>query len=86
MHLTKPSMFLHLTVPLAPSIPAWFVCFERQLHQMTLSMFLHSKYNVKESQGLARIPETLVIAMDFINLPTPLEQQQVSVFSQCKVS
>lgn len=47
-----------------------------QNHQMTMHLFLHSKYNVKESQGLSRIPETLVIAMDFINIATPPEQGQ----------
>ena len=33
-----------------------------------------SKFAVKESQSLARIPDTLVYAMEFIMLPTPGEQ------------
>ncbi len=30
---------------------------------------------MKESQSLARIPDTLVYAMEYIMLPTPPEQQ-----------
>uniref|UniRef100_A0A7S3R9Y3 J domain-containing protein n=1 Tax=Dunaliella tertiolecta TaxID=3047 RepID=A0A7S3R9Y3_DUNTE len=41
----------------------------------TLAIYMHSKYNIKESQSLVRIPETLVCAMEFINLPTPPEQK-----------
>ncbi|KAK9831724.1 hypothetical protein WJX74_007311 [Apatococcus lobatus] len=36
---------------------------------------LNPKICIKESQGLARIPETLVIAMEFIVMPTPSTQQ-----------
>eukprot|EP00798_Chlamydomonas_sp_ICE-L_P003001 gene3002-13015_t len=42
--------------------------------QETLQYYLHSKFNVKESQSLVRIPETLVCAMEFISMPTPSEQ------------
>ena len=31
---------------------------------------------MKESQSLARIPDTLVYAMEFINMPTPAEQAE----------
>ncbi|KAF5837295.1 Sec63 Brl domain-containing protein [Dunaliella salina] len=41
----------------------------------TLAIYMHSKFNIKESQSLVRIPETLVCAMEFINLPTPPEQK-----------
>eukprot|EP00197_Chlamydomonas_leiostraca_P010453 CAMPEP_0202862194 /NCGR_PEP_ID=MMETSP1391-20130828/3321_1 /ASSEMBLY_ACC=CAM_ASM_000867 /TAXON_ID=1034604 /ORGANISM="Chlamydomonas leiostraca, Strain SAG 11-49" /LENGTH=714 /DNA_ID=CAMNT_0049541695 /DNA_START=168 /DNA_END=2313 /DNA_ORIENTATION=+ len=40
----------------------------------TLAFYYHSKYSVKESQSLVRIPETLVCAMEFISMPTPAEQ------------
>lgn len=33
-----------------------------------------SKFAVKESQSLAKIPDTLVFAMEFINLPVPNDQ------------
>ncbi len=33
-----------------------------------------SKFAVKESQSLARVPDTLVYAFEFIMLPTPNEQ------------
>ena len=33
-----------------------------------------SKFAVKESQSLARVPDTLVFAFEFIMLPTPNEQ------------
>lgn len=42
--------------------------------QETLAFYYHSKYSVKESQALVRIPETLVCAMEFIIMPTPSEQ------------
>eukprot|EP00798_Chlamydomonas_sp_ICE-L_P029524 gene29524-5874_t len=42
--------------------------------QETLQYYLHSKFSVKESQSLVRIPETLVCAMEFISMPTPSEQ------------
>ena len=35
-----------------------------------------SKFGVKESQSLARIPDTLVYAMEFITMATPPEQQK----------
>jgi translocation protein SEC63 len=35
----------------------------------TLAMYWHSPYNVKPSQGVARVPETLVCALEFIKLP-----------------
>ncbi|MEW5311206.1 MAG: hypothetical protein WDW38_002940 [Sanguina aurantia] len=43
--------------------------------QETLALYYHSKFNVKESQSLVRIPETLVCAMEFIIMPTPAEQE-----------
>mmetsp|Transcript_2646 Transcript_2646/g.4510 ORF Transcript_2646/g.4510 Transcript_2646/m.4510 type:complete len:749 (+) Transcript_2646:96-2342(+) len=42
--------------------------------QETLAFYFHSKFCVKESQALVRIPETLVCAMEFIIMPTPAEQ------------
>ncbi|GFR50266.1 hypothetical protein Agub_g12453, partial [Astrephomene gubernaculifera] len=42
--------------------------------QDTMSLYYASKYNVKESQSLVRIPETLVFCMEFLTLPTPGEQ------------
>ncbi|GFH31320.1 molecular chaperone, partial [Haematococcus lacustris] len=39
--------------------------------QETIAFYLHSKFNVKESQSLVRIPETLVCSMEFITLATP---------------
>lgn len=35
-----------------------------------------SKFGVKESQSLARIPDTLVYAMEFITMATPADQQK----------
>lgn len=35
-----------------------------------------SKFAVKESQGLARVLDTLVFAYEFIMLPTPSEQAE----------
>ncbi|KAK9829144.1 hypothetical protein WJX72_004149 [[Myrmecia] bisecta] len=46
-----------------------------QMMTGTLEMFIHSKFAIKESQSLARIPETLVVAMEFITMPTPPEQE-----------
>ncbi len=40
-----------------------------------MRFFGRSKFGVKESQSLARIPDTLVYAMEYIMLPTPPEQQ-----------
>jgi len=45
-----------------------------RIMQETLAFYYHSKYSVKESQALVRIPETLVCAMEFITMPTPSEQ------------
>ncbi|GMH41560.1 hypothetical protein BSKO_09470 [Bryopsis sp. KO-2023] len=41
----------------------------------TLEYYAYSKYNVKESQSIVRIPETLVVAKEFITLHTPAEHQ-----------
>lgn len=38
-------------------------------------MFMHSKFNIKESGGLARMPETLVLAKPFVEQPFLPEQQ-----------
>lgn len=40
----------------------------------TMDIYFKSKYKVKESQGLSKIPDTLVVAMEFIIMPTPNEQ------------
>ncbi|KAA6421625.1 MAG: translocation SEC63 protein [Trebouxia sp. A1-2] len=40
----------------------------------TMEIYFRSQLGVKESQGLSRIPDTLVVAMEFITLPTPNEQ------------
>ncbi|EIE19320.1 hypothetical protein COCSUDRAFT_48909 [Coccomyxa subellipsoidea C-169] len=42
----------------------------------TLEIFLRSKFAVKESQGLARVLDTLVFAYEFIMLPTPSDQAE----------
>lgn len=34
-----------------------------------MALFMHSRYAVKESQALAKIPDTLVFAMEFLTLP-----------------
>lgn len=43
------------------------------LHE-TMNIYFRSQLGVKESQGLSRIPDTLVVAMEFITMPTPNEQ------------
>ena len=35
-----------------------------------------TKFSVKESQSLVRIPDTLVYAMEFIRMPTPADQAE----------
>lgn len=40
----------------------------------TMEIYFRSQLGVKESQGLSRIPDTLVVAMEFITMPTPNEQ------------
>lgn len=45
-----------------------------QVMEETQALFLDSRYGVKASQALGRIPETLVCAMEFIQMPTPPEQ------------
>eukprot|EP00210_Caulerpa_lentillifera_P007930 g7569.t1 len=42
--------------------------------QETLEYYTFSKHKVKESQGIVRIPETLVVAKEFITLYTPNDQ------------
>eukprot|EP00884_Botryococcus_braunii_P003385 jgi/Botrbrau1/13047/Bobra.0187s0009.1 len=44
--------------------------------QETLEIFYRSKFAVKESQSLVRIPDTLVYAMEYINMPTPAIQAE----------
>eukprot|EP00878_Enallax_costatus_P024760 GHUV01026445.1.p1 GENE.GHUV01026445.1~~GHUV01026445.1.p1 ORF type:complete len:636 (+),score=256.18 GHUV01026445.1:447-2354(+) len=44
-----------------------------QIMNDTFGIFIHSKYAIKESQSLTRIPETLLCAMEFITLYTPPE-------------
>lgn len=41
----------------------------------TVEIYAKSALGVKESQGLSRIPDTLVVAMEFITMPTPADQQ-----------
>ena len=41
----------------------------------TMEIYFRSNLGVKESQGLSRIPDTLVVAMEFITMPTPTDQQ-----------
>lgn len=45
-----------------------------QLMEETIQLFLDPRYGVKPSQALVKIPDTLVCAMEFIQLPTPKEQ------------
>ena len=40
----------------------------------TMNIYFRPNLGVKESQGLNRIPDTLVVAMEFITMPTPNEQ------------
>ncbi|GAX76583.1 hypothetical protein CEUSTIGMA_g4029.t1 [Chlamydomonas eustigma] len=44
-----------------------------QIMQETLAFYFNSKFSIKESQSLVRIPETLVCAMEFLTLKTPGE-------------
>ena len=37
----------------------------------TMAMFMHPRFGVKESQALAKIPDTLVFAMEFLTMPVP---------------
>lgn len=46
-----------------------------QVDNLSRSMFMHSKFNIKESGGLARMPETLVLAKPFVEQPFLPEQQ-----------
>lgn len=46
-----------------------------RVHNATLYAYAMSKYGVKESQSLVRIPETLLVAMEFIQLYTPGDHQ-----------
>eukprot|EP00873_Tetraselmis_striata_P025823 jgi/Tetstr1/446087/TSEL_033688.t1 len=46
-----------------------------QVQHETLGLwFTHPKFGVKESQGLRRVPDTLVVAKEFIDMPVPSEQ------------
>jgi translocation protein SEC63 len=47
-----------------------------QIMNDTLGIFWHPKYGVKESQSLVRIPDTLLMAMEFLTLYTPSEHNQ----------
>jgi hypothetical protein len=50
---------------------------DAQLHLVSIPVCLcRSKFAVKESQSLVRIPDTLVYAMEYINMPTPALQQE----------
>lgn len=46
-----------------------------RIHKGTLYAYAVTKYGVKESQSLVRVPETLMVAMEFIQLYTPGEHQ-----------
>mmetsp|Transcript_15025 Transcript_15025/g.42165 ORF Transcript_15025/g.42165 Transcript_15025/m.42165 type:complete len:747 (+) Transcript_15025:116-2356(+) len=46
-----------------------------QVQHETLALWLtHHKFGIKESQGLRRIPDTLVVAKEFIDMPVPSDQ------------
>lgn len=66
-------------LPLAAA--AWFLLRAEdmagadQVDPLTKSMFMYSKFNLKESGGLARMPETLVMSKPFVMQPFLPEQQ-----------
>lgn len=77
---TAPLMLLALVgggILLPLGFVSWYVLSSNkyvgpnQIMNETIFFFMHAKFCVKESQGLVRIPETLVSAMEFITLPTP---------------
>ena len=43
--------------------------------QETIEIFFSPKLGIKEQQSLAKIPDTLVCAMEFITLPTSATQE-----------
>jgi translocation protein SEC63 len=46
-----------------------------QVQHETLGLWMtHPKFGIKESQGLRRIPDTLVVAKEFIDMPVPSDQ------------
>ncbi|GBF89855.1 hypothetical protein Rsub_02559 [Raphidocelis subcapitata] len=46
-----------------------------RIHNATLYAYAATKYGIKESQSLVRIPETLLVAMEFIQMYTPNDHQ-----------
>lgn len=42
----------------------------------TILIYLHSQFRIKESLSLVRIPETLVMSMEYINIHTPAEHME----------
>lgn len=71
-------LFGGIVTPLG--IAAWYLMSTQkyvgpnQLMEETLALFLDPRYGIKASQALGRIPETLVCAMEFIQLATPPDQ------------
>lgn len=71
-------LFGGIVAPLG--IAAWYLMGTQkyvganQVMEETQALFLDSRYGVKASQALGRIPETMVCAMEFIQMPTPPEQ------------
>ena len=70
---------LGILLPLA--VASWYLLRSNKftgpnnvMHE-TMEIYFRSPLGVKESQGLSRIPDTLVVAMEFITMPTPTEQQ-----------
>ena len=62
--------------PSARSSPATLVCWQASPPRPTLRWRRRSKFAVKESQSLARIDDTLVMAYEFIVMPTPSAQAE----------
>ena len=58
-------------VPAACLLRSW--CFKQM--QETIEIFFSPKLGIKEQQSLAKIPDTLVCAMEFITLPTSATQE-----------
>ncbi|KAK9839330.1 hypothetical protein WJX81_008661 [Elliptochloris bilobata] len=76
----KLALLVGCGIMLPLGVAAWFLFRTQKYHgpnnvaQETLDIFCRSKFAVKESQSLARVPDTLVFAFEFIMLPTPNEQ------------
>jgi len=83
---TAPLMLLGLVgfgILLPLSLISWYMLTSNKyvganrIYQETLAFYFYDKkLGIKESQALVRIPETLMIAREFIDLYTPADQQQ----------